>query len=96
MASTTTDLMTGTSHDTHHIPGYGGFIPRTANNPQAVQQGDGIKPRAIRQDLRLYHTDDLPGYTGHKPVSCANYRGEMTTGLDKNTTHGATYTTLMK
>lgn len=77
MASTTSDLMTGTSRDTHHVPGYCGFIPRAGNNPQAVHQGDGLQSRSNREDLRLYHKDDLPGYTGHKPDSCANYRGKM-------------------
>ena len=77
MASTTSDLMVGTSRDTHHIPGYCGFIPRAGNNPEAVEQGDGRTTRARHADLRLYHSDDIPGYTGHKPVSCGNYRGEM-------------------
>jgi len=96
MASTTSDLMMGTSRDTHHIPGYCGFIPCAGNNPEAVQQGDCRNPRASHEDLRLYHSDDIPGYTGHKPVSCGNYRGQMSTGLDKKTTHGATYTSMKK
>lgn len=86
MASTTSDLMTGTSRDTNHIPGYVGFIPSAGNNSEAVAHGSGIQSRENRE--RIYHDSAIPGYTGHKPVSCANYRGETTTGLDKATTNG--------
>ena len=96
MASTTLDLSTGTSRDTHHIPGYRGLIPNAPNNPEATAQGDGTKPRDKGEDIRLYHRDNIPGYTGHKAQSCNNYRGEITNGTDNKTTNGATYVELGK
>lgn len=91
MASTTTDLTPGTSQNTHQIPGYAGFLPHTTHNPHAVAQADGAHLRSPRGDLRLYHSDNLPGYTGHKPVECVNYRGECRAGSDPSTTTGAGY-----
>lgn len=81
LASTTLDLMKGTSRSTYHIPGYGGFIPQADNNPNAMVQGDGKKTRSEIEDLRLYHRDNLPGYTGHHPGDCTNYRGEILVGF---------------
>lgn len=91
MASTTADLTPGTSQNTQQIPGYAGFLPRAQHNPHALAQADGAVLRSPRDDLRLYHSDNLPGYTGHKPVDCANYRGECRAGSDPSTTTGAGY-----
>lgn len=91
MATTTVDMDVGTTRDSYHVPGYGGFIPQAPNNPVAVQQGDGQKSRNRGEDLRLYHRDNLPGYTGHKPDSCINYRGGMSTGVNTLTTNGSTF-----
>uniref|UniRef100_K3X8G0 Uncharacterized protein n=1 Tax=Globisporangium ultimum (strain ATCC 200006 / CBS 805.95 / DAOM BR144) TaxID=431595 RepID=K3X8G0_GLOUD len=91
MASTTADLTPGTTQNTHQMPGYVGFLPRTTHNPHAVAQADGAVLRSPRGDLRLYHSSNLPGYTGHKPVDCANFRGECRAGSDPRTTTGAGY-----
>ncbi|TYZ66534.1 hypothetical protein PybrP1_006386 [[Pythium] brassicae (nom. inval.)] len=91
MASTTADLTPGTSQNTQQIPGYAGFLPRAQHNPHALAQADGAVLHSPRDDLRLYHSDNLPGYTGHKPVDCANYRGECRAGSDPSTTTGAGY-----
>ncbi|KAL4103078.1 hypothetical protein PRIC1_006815 [Phytophthora ramorum] len=96
MASTTTDLNPGTSRVTNQIPGYAGFLPLTSHNAEAVAQATG--PEEIgrlhptpRVALRLFHSDNIPGYTGHKPVDCANYRGECLAGSDPGTTTGDSY-----
>lgn len=91
MASTTTDLTSGTSQNTYQIPGYAGFLPRTTHNPHAVTQAEGESLRSPRGDLRLHHSDNVPGYTGHKPVDCKNFRGECRAGSDPSTTTGAGY-----
>jgi hypothetical protein len=91
MASTTSDLNDGTTRDTHHLPGYTGFLPRTTHNPEAVAQSNGAKPRSTDANLRLYHNSNVPGYTGHKPADCANARGEVTSGCDPRTTNGAVF-----
>lgn len=91
MASTTTDLTPGTTQNTNQIPGYAGFLPHTTHNPHAVAQADGEVLRSPRGDLRLFHSDNLPGYMGHKPMDCKNYRGECRAGSDPSTTTGAGY-----
>ncbi|RHY91926.1 hypothetical protein DYB31_003159 [Aphanomyces astaci] len=91
MASTTTDLFDGTTKATFHIPRYQGFIPQTKYNPTAVAQGDGEQTRGTEEDLRLYHLNNLPGYTGHKPVDSKNVRGEAKSGTDSRTTNGFVY-----
>ncbi|ETW01577.1 hypothetical protein H310_06223 [Aphanomyces invadans] len=88
MASTTADMFDGTSKATFHIPRYQGFIPHTKYNPTAVAQGDCEHVRGKSEDLRLYHLNNLPGYTGHKPVDSKNVRGEAKTGTDGRTTNG--------
>ncbi|CAM9622909.1 unnamed protein product [Chrysoparadoxa australica] len=45
MSSTCQDLYAGTTKDTYHIPGYGGFIPRCKANARACEHGDS-KPTA--------------------------------------------------
>jgi hypothetical protein len=96
MASTTTDLNPGTSRVTNQIPGYAGFLPLTSHSAEAVAQATG--PEEVealhptpRVALRLFHTDNIPGYTGHKPVDCVNYRGECLAGSDPGTTTGDSY-----
>lgn len=91
MATTTGDLQNGTTQDTYQIPGYAGFLPRTTHNPHACDQANGEVPRSINGDLRLYHSDNLPGYTGHKPVDCKNYHGECQAGSNPRTTTGTDY-----
>ncbi|KAG7388876.1 ATPase, P-type (transporting), HAD super, sub IC [Phytophthora pseudosyringae] len=96
MASTTTDLNPGTSSVTNQIPGYAGFVPLTSHSAEAVAQAngpeqiEGLRPTP-RVALRLFHSDNIPGYTGHKPVECVNYRGECRAGSDPGTTTGESY-----
>ncbi|GMF43067.1 unnamed protein product [Phytophthora fragariaefolia] len=96
MASTTTDLNPGTSRVTNQIPGYGGFLPLTSHNAEALVHANGPEDINLlhptpRVTLRLFHSDNIPGYTGHKPVDCANYRGECRAGSDPGTTTGDSY-----
>jgi len=88
METTTGDLNPGTTKDTYQIPGYAGFIPAAKQNPESVQQSDGVGTRCRGEDLRLYHAHNLPGYTGHAPVDCANDFGERQGG-GNSTTSGA-------
>ncbi len=91
MASTTDDIQTGTPKETHHIPGYMGFLPQTTHNPDAVAHSQGTDLRGRKNELRLYHSDNLFGYTGHKPVDCKNYRGECRAGSNPSTSTGSSY-----
>ncbi|KAE8886851.1 hypothetical protein PF005_g8403 [Phytophthora fragariae] len=96
MASSTMDLNPGTSRVTNQIPGYAGFLPLASHNAEALAHANGPEdidslhptPRAA---LRLFHSDNIPGYTGHKPVDCVNYRGECRAGSDPGTTTGDSY-----
>jgi hypothetical protein len=91
MASTTSDLAEGTTKTTFHIARYGGFIPQTHHNAIARTQGECEMPRTKEENLRLYHSSNIPGYTGHKAVDEKNVRGEITTGADPKTTNGSVY-----
>jgi len=88
MLGTTKDLNMGTSKDTYHIPGYGGYIPFSKTNPAAVNQGDGEITKRPNCDLRLTHNHNLPGYTGHRPVDSKNDYGPRETGKDCRTSSG--------
>jgi hypothetical protein len=89
MKSTTDDLNCGTSKEAYHIPGYGGFIPASSNNPGKIGQGQGKSTSGKANDLRLFHKHNIPGYTGHCPVDEKNRRGECVSGTDPRTTTGA-------
>mmetsp|Transcript_1346 Transcript_1346/g.1806 ORF Transcript_1346/g.1806 Transcript_1346/m.1806 type:complete len:350 (-) Transcript_1346:437-1486(-) len=88
MATTTGDLLKGTSSDTHHIPGYGGHIPAKKFG-RAGDHGEGKDLRHKTANLRLFHSHNLPGYTGHQPVNPNNDKGERQTGAHRATTSGA-------
>ncbi|KAG3105777.1 hypothetical protein PI124_g13827 [Phytophthora idaei] len=90
MASTTADLNPATSRVTNQIPGYGGFLPLTSHSAEAQANDEELLPTP-RIALRLYHSENIPGYTGHKAVDCANYRGECRAGSDPGTTTGDSY-----
>lgn len=89
MASTSQDLLSGTTKDTHHIPGYGGHIPASRRNPAGVEQGDAAQPRPPRELLSMNTRADVAGYTGHVPVNLKNDRGARLCGLHPMTTSGA-------
>ncbi|CEG40896.1 ptype atpase [Plasmopara halstedii] len=86
MASTTADLNSGTMRMTTHLPGYGGFLPLSSHS---TNENNHFVPTL--SELRLYHSENIPGYSGHKPVDCANYRGECRAGSDSCTTTGDSY-----
>lgn len=88
MASTTLDLLKGTSSTTHRIPGYGGHIP-TKNFGVAGSHGEGRDSHPKPANLRLYHSHNVPGYTGHHPLNPNNDKGERLTGAHPGTSSGA-------
>ncbi|ETK76955.1 hypothetical protein F441_17038 [Phytophthora nicotianae CJ01A1] len=90
MASTTADLNPAATRVTNQIPGYGGFLPLRSHSADAQANDEELLPTP-RIALRLYHTDNIPGYTGHKPVDCVNYRGECRSGSNPGTTTGESY-----
>jgi len=83
------DMLTGTTRDTYHIPGYSGHIPASKRVPTVVEQGMARNPRPIKNNLRLIFSHDLPGYTGHKPRAARNDIGEKKGGRDPRTTAGS-------
>ena len=89
MASTTLDLNLGTTKDSYHIPGYGGFLAQSKNSEEAATSSNGAYTRGKSEDLRLYYSHDLPGYTGHKPSDVKNDYGMRKGGCDPRTTSGA-------
>ena len=89
MWSCDNDMLTGTTRDTYHIPGYAGHIPTSKRNPIVQEQGDAKEPREIKNNLRLIYSHDLPGYTGHQPRAARNDVGEKKGGRDPRTTSGS-------
>ena len=89
MASSTLDLNLGTTKDSYHIPGYGGFLCQSQNSVEAAATSNGAAPRGKSEDLRLYFSHDLPGYTGHKPSDVKNDFGPRKGGCNPQTTSGA-------
>ncbi|TMW58700.1 hypothetical protein Poli38472_010259 [Pythium oligandrum] len=91
MASTADDLQPGTARDTYHMPGYAGFLPMARHNPDAVAHGEGADLRGRKFEMRLFHSENIPGYAGHKPIDCVNYRGECRAGSDPKTSTGTAF-----
>ncbi|KAG5193145.1 hypothetical protein JKP88DRAFT_291989 [Tribonema minus] len=89
MRGTTQDLFEGTTKDTFHVPGYGGFIPASKVNARAMQHGDMQDARAYSANLRLFHKHNMAGYTGHQGHAACNDRGELLCGTHPATTSGA-------
>ena len=73
------ELTVGTTKTTTHIPGYNGFIPKTDFNPSAVAQAStlGNRNTIIKQNIIENYQVKVPGYQGHKPMSCANEKGTI-------------------
>ena len=71
--ATTFDLSEGTTRSTKHVPGYGGFVARSAYNPTALDHSDGVLTRASLKDgallraLDQYHRDRVPGLALWRP-----------------------------
>lgn len=86
------DLTMGTTKVTRHVPGYGGFLVKTDLNPKAIHQSKSEFGRDImRNKLNLNENFNVkvPGYSGHKPMSCMNDRGSVRPQLFS--THGETF-----
>lgn len=73
------ELTVGTTKTTTHIPGYNGFIPKTDFNAGAVAQAStlGNRNTIIKQNIIENYSVKVPGYSGHKPMSCANEKGTI-------------------
>ena len=71
------ELTMGTTKVTKHIPGYNGYLPKTDMNAKALKQGalDLGRETIIKQNIVENYQVKLPGYSGHKPMSTVNDRG---------------------
>lgn len=65
-----------------HIPGYSGYLPKNGGNL-------GRSPRPPYCYLRMYHSHDVPGYTGWRVANAKNDRGPRLSGCDPKTSSGA-------
>jgi hypothetical protein len=86
-ASTTRDMFKGTSRDTYHIPGYGGYIPLNPRHTHVSDQYECKEPRPLQTDLRLYARQNILGYTGHLPQE-NSFNSERLCGCDVKTMSG--------
>ncbi|GMH34150.1 hypothetical protein BSKO_01984 [Bryopsis sp. KO-2023] len=93
--ASTRELSTGTTRNTHHIPGYAGFLPEAPFNEVALDQGEGLETRTeAKVDMLLYNNDQysrsrVPGYTGFKPQENRNITVvQPSSGPPKQTTQG--------
>jgi len=84
-----TDLTKGTTKATGHMPGYMGFIPGTTNNPKVSILESGLAPRQPNTGLSDIYHQNIPGYTGHNPVTAINDRGPRQ--ITKMSTFGRDY-----
>jgi len=89
MLSSSHDIFAGTTKTTWTIPGYSGCIPENMRLESVRKNADQKEARPIRNDLLLCYRCDLPGYSGHLPVSYENNNGERMCGTDIRTTSGA-------
>mmetsp|Transcript_21130 Transcript_21130/g.18739 ORF Transcript_21130/g.18739 Transcript_21130/m.18739 type:complete len:303 (+) Transcript_21130:6-914(+) len=83
------DLTMGTTKVTSHIPGYGGFLVRTDLNEKALgQTKNNITKNLMKNKTNMNENFNvkLPGYSGHKPLSFANEKGNPRPNLFS--THG--------
>jgi hypothetical protein len=89
-----TDLTSGTTTGTNHIPGYQGFMPTNTHNPkcEAIEQGreERVKPGQGANLTEIYH-QNIPGYSGFLPTDSRNDLGP--TQITSRTTFGSSYTT---
>lgn len=86
------DLTMGTTKVTSHIPGYGGFLVKTDLNDKAIDHSKSNLSRPIMKNkinLNENFNVKVPGYAGHKPMSCLNDRGSVRPQLFS--THGETF-----
>lgn len=88
-----TDLTSGTTTGTHHIPGYQGFLPTNTHNDKCRAIEQGVEPRAKPGQganmTEIYH-QNIPGYTGFHPTDARNDLGPRQ--ITSRTTFGRAYT----
>jgi len=88
-----TDLTSGTTTGTHHIPGYQGFLPTNTHNKRCreIEQGatERIKAGEGVNLTEIYH-QNIPGYTGYLPDNACNDLGPRQ--ITTRTTFGRSYT----
>lgn len=78
------ELTMGSTKVTQHIPGYGGFIARTDLNEKALEHSKSNAARELmRNKINLNENFNvkIPGYSGYKPMSCFNDRGQVRPNL---------------
>lgn len=91
MASSS-EFNVGTTKATRHIPGYSGFINKTAFNSTAVAAASGALSRPSEKDSMLlsaldqYSRDSIPQYGGFRPQVPLNIQPSQ--GFVKTTTSG--------
>uniref|UniRef100_A0A7S3NM25 Uncharacterized protein n=1 Tax=Euplotes crassus TaxID=5936 RepID=A0A7S3NM25_EUPCR len=86
------ELTMGTTKVTSHIPGYGGFLVRTDLNDKALSQTKNNLTRNLMQNktnLNENFNVKLPGYSGYKPMSFTNEKGNPRPNLFS--TNGETF-----
>ncbi len=70
------------------MPGYMGFIAGITSNPKVSELEAGLAPRQPNTGLAAIYHQNIPGYTGHNPMTAINDRGPRqitrmsTTGRD--------------
>lgn len=72
------ELTMGTTKVTSHVPGYGGFLVRTDLNDKALSQSKNELTRNLmknKTNLNDNFNVKIPGYSGYKPLSFNNEKG---------------------
>lgn len=78
------ELTMGSTKVTSHIPGYSGFIVKTDLNDKALEHTKSQASRHLMKNkvnLNENFNVRIPGYAGHKPISCLNDRGSVRPNL---------------
>lgn len=80
LESEVNELTMGSTKVTSHIPGYGGFLVKTDLNEKALLHTKNNNPRNLMKNkvnMNENFNVKMPGYSGHKPLSCLNDRGSV-------------------
>uniref|UniRef100_A0A7S4GFS5 Flagellar associated protein n=1 Tax=Eutreptiella gymnastica TaxID=73025 RepID=A0A7S4GFS5_9EUGL len=89
-ASSTHDLYRGTAKSVAHkrLPGYLGHVPADPANAAKIRGDADVRNRFHKANLLTTCTNDLPGYSGHKPISIYNDTGRPMKPEPELTTSG--------
>ena len=89
-------LKAGTSQSSKHLPGFGGFIPSSSDNPVAVQQGlepapgkGEVKQAVLLSTLDQFSRGRMPGYAGFRTQAPSNSGLAQRSGPMLQTSTGA-------